>query len=117
MATLRMAELGFFGVRVITWMQTPRRKGEFSKAGVVVYRNIIMSELDLDFGPLLFIPSFCCKVMPLANWMGACEVTRNALRESIAADVLNEWDRGRRTGFEGVLVGVLQRKWTLAGMF
>src|SRR5580704_13120470 len=33
LATLRMAELGFFGVRVMTWMQTPRRKGEFSKAG------------------------------------------------------------------------------------
>ena len=32
-ATLRIAELGFLGVRVITWMQTPRRKGEFSKAG------------------------------------------------------------------------------------
>ena len=33
LATLRMAEFGFLGVRVITWMQTPRRKGEFSKAG------------------------------------------------------------------------------------
>jgi len=28
-----MAEFGFFGVRVITWMHTPRRNGEFSKAG------------------------------------------------------------------------------------
>ena len=33
LATLRIAELGFLGVRVITWMQTPRRKGELSKAG------------------------------------------------------------------------------------
>ncbi|SPE58810.1 conserved hypothetical protein [Verrucomicrobia bacterium] len=32
-ATFRIAELGFLGVRVITWMQTPRRKGEVSKAG------------------------------------------------------------------------------------
>src|SRR4029078_3324110 len=32
-ATLRMAELGFLGVRVITCKQTPRRKGEFCKAG------------------------------------------------------------------------------------
>jgi hypothetical protein len=30
---LRIAEFGFFGVRVITWMHTPRRNGEFSKAG------------------------------------------------------------------------------------
>ena len=33
LATFRMAELGFLGVRVITWIQTPRRKGELSKAG------------------------------------------------------------------------------------
>jgi hypothetical protein len=33
LATLRIAEFGFFGVRVITWMHTPRRNGEFSKAG------------------------------------------------------------------------------------
>src|SRR5215475_10275608 len=37
-----MAELGFFGVRVMTWMQTPRRKGELSKAG----------DLDLCFSLL-----------------------------------------------------------------
>jgi hypothetical protein len=30
---LRMAEFGFLGVRVMTWMHTPRRNGEFSKAG------------------------------------------------------------------------------------
>jgi hypothetical protein len=28
-----MAEFGFLGVRVMTWMHTPRRNGEFSKAG------------------------------------------------------------------------------------
>jgi hypothetical protein len=33
LATLRIAEFGFLGVRVMTWMQTPRRNGEFSKAG------------------------------------------------------------------------------------
>jgi hypothetical protein len=33
LATLRIAEFGFLGVRVITWMHTPRRNGEFSKAG------------------------------------------------------------------------------------
>jgi hypothetical protein len=32
-ATLRMAEFGFFGVRVMTWTQTPLRKGLPSKAG------------------------------------------------------------------------------------
>ena len=32
-ATLRMAEFGFFGVRVITWTQTPRRNGLPAKAG------------------------------------------------------------------------------------
>jgi hypothetical protein len=35
LATLRMAEFGFFGVRVMTWMQTPRRNGECSKAGAL----------------------------------------------------------------------------------
>jgi hypothetical protein len=39
-----MAEFGFFGVRVMTWMHTPRRKGEFSRAG------------DLDFVRILFRP-------------------------------------------------------------
>src|SRR5579884_489738 len=33
LATLRMAELGFLGVRVMTWMHTPRRKGATSSAG------------------------------------------------------------------------------------
>ena len=28
-----MAEFGFLGVRVMTWMHTPRRNGELSKAG------------------------------------------------------------------------------------
>src|SRR5207244_1689856 len=32
-ATLRMAEFGFFGVRVMTCTQTPRRKGLPAKAG------------------------------------------------------------------------------------
>src|SRR5713226_5017554 len=32
-ATLRIAEFGFLGVRVMTWRQTPRRNGEFCKAG------------------------------------------------------------------------------------
>ena len=36
LATLRIAEFGFLGVRVMTWMQTPRRKGEPSKAGDLV---------------------------------------------------------------------------------
>ena len=42
LATLRIAEFGFLGVRVMTWMQTPRRKGELSKAG----------DLDLCFSLL-----------------------------------------------------------------
>src|ERR1700678_2899807 len=33
LATLRMAEFGFFGVRVMTCTHTPRRKGLPSKAG------------------------------------------------------------------------------------
>ena len=33
LATLRIAEFGFLGVRVITGDETPRRKGEFCKAG------------------------------------------------------------------------------------
>jgi len=32
-ATFRNAEFGFFGVRVITCKQTPRRCGQFSSAG------------------------------------------------------------------------------------
>jgi len=30
---LRIAEFGFLGVRVMTWIHTPRRNGEFSRAG------------------------------------------------------------------------------------
>jgi hypothetical protein len=33
LATFRIAEFGFFGVRVITCKHTPRRNGEFSSAG------------------------------------------------------------------------------------
>src|SRR5579862_219940 len=33
LATLRNAEFGFFGVRVITCTQTPRRCGQFASAG------------------------------------------------------------------------------------
>ena len=33
MATLRSAELGFLGVRVMTCTQTPRRCGQFANAG------------------------------------------------------------------------------------
>src|SRR5262245_11680030 len=32
-ATFRRAEFGFFGVRVITCRQTPRRNGQFFRAG------------------------------------------------------------------------------------
>src|SRR6185503_3314794 len=44
LATLRIAEFGFLGVRVMTWRHTPRRNGEFSKAG------------DLDLLRILFRP-------------------------------------------------------------
>jgi hypothetical protein len=43
-ATLRSAEFGFFGVRVITCTQTPRRCGQFTSAG------------DLDFTVTFFRP-------------------------------------------------------------
>lgn len=49
-ATLRSAELGFFGVRVITCVQTPRRKGQLVRAG------------DLDF-TLIFLRPF------LTSWL------------------------------------------------
>src|SRR5688500_14731262 len=40
-ATLRMAEFGFFGVRVMTCKQTPRRNGAFSRAGdLLLYFNL-----------------------------------------------------------------------------
>ena len=36
LATFRMAELGFFGVRVYTCRHTPRLNGQFYSAGEVV---------------------------------------------------------------------------------
>ena len=36
-ATLRIAEFGFLGVRVMTWVQTPRRKGFLRKAGDLLF--------------------------------------------------------------------------------
>src|SRR6266511_5841501 len=42
LATLRIAEFGFLGVRVITCRQTPRRKGARSKAGDLdLYFNLL----------------------------------------------------------------------------
>jgi hypothetical protein len=43
-ATLRSAEFGFFGVRVMTCVQTPRRNGQFVSAG------------DLDFTVIFLRP-------------------------------------------------------------
>jgi hypothetical protein len=43
-ATLRKAEFGFFGVRVMTCVQTPRRCGQFFRAG------------DFDFTEIFFRP-------------------------------------------------------------
>ena len=41
-----MAELGFLGVRVMTWMQTPRRFGEVCKAGALdLFRDLPSDEL------------------------------------------------------------------------
>jgi hypothetical protein len=44
-----MAEFGFFGVRVITWRQTPRRNGEFSKAGDLDFRLIFRRPLRISW--------------------------------------------------------------------
>ncbi len=43
-ATLRKAELGFLGVLVMTWVQTPRRNGQLVRAG------------DLDFTEIFWRP-------------------------------------------------------------
>jgi hypothetical protein len=43
-ATLRKAEFGFFGVRVMTCVHTPRRCGQFLSAG------------DFDFTEIFFRP-------------------------------------------------------------
>ena len=43
-ATFRKAEFGFFGVRVMTCVQTPRRWGQFFSAG------------DFDFTETFFRP-------------------------------------------------------------
>jgi hypothetical protein len=41
LATFRIAEFGFLGVRVITCKQTPRRNGAFSRAGdLLLYFNL-----------------------------------------------------------------------------
>src|SRR5437867_6983170 len=45
LATLRMAELGFLGVRVMTCRQTPRRNGEFCKAGDFDLYRILLRPL------------------------------------------------------------------------
>ena len=44
-ATLRIAEFGFFGVRVMTCRQTPRRNGEFCKAGDLDLLRILLRPL------------------------------------------------------------------------
>src|SRR4029077_15769379 len=44
-ATLRSAELGFFGVCVKTRVQTPRRWGEPFSAGVLVFSDLVSRPL------------------------------------------------------------------------
>jgi len=59
---LRIAEFGFLGVRVITWMQTPRRKGEFSKAGDLDLCLSFLRPLRTNW----FIVGISLKVPPFA---------------------------------------------------
>src|SRR5881296_3647282 len=44
-ATLRSAEFGFFGVRVITCTQTPRRNGQLVSAGDFDFTEIFLRPL------------------------------------------------------------------------
>lgn len=44
-ATLRIAEFGFLGVRVMTCVQTPRRKGFLRKAGDLLLAVLIVRGL------------------------------------------------------------------------
>jgi hypothetical protein len=44
-ATLRNAEFGFFGVRVMTCTQTPRRCGQFTSAGDFDFKVTLLRPL------------------------------------------------------------------------
>jgi hypothetical protein len=44
-----MAEFGFLGVRVMTWMHTPRRKGAISKAGDLDLRLNLLRPLRTNW--------------------------------------------------------------------
>src|SRR3954469_4450804 len=72
-ATLRSAELGFFGVVVYTRVQTPRRWGEPFNAGVLVFstlssRPLRTSWLIVGMGGLDLLPALGRACAGLLGW-------------------------------------------------
>src|SRR3954463_10603012 len=72
-ATLRSAEIGFFGVVVYTRVQTPRRWGEPFSAGVLVFstlssRPLRTSWLIVGMGGLDLLPALGCSCLGGACW-------------------------------------------------
>src|SRR3972149_7248855 len=58
-AILRSAELGFFGVVVVTFVQTPRLKGELWKTGLFkMLLKLFPSAIERDFFLRVFLGRF-----------------------------------------------------------
>src|SRR6267154_1668367 len=89
LATLRMAEFGFFGVRVMTCTQTPRRKGLPCNAGA------------LDFATTLrrpFLTSWLMVGMWLDGSVWKVEKARNLPEQEPPARTISRL--GGKHGFE-----------------
>src|SRR5215831_14830992 len=75
-ATLRSAELGFFGVVVNTRVQTPRRCGEPFRAGVLVFPDLLSRPFRTSWAIVgTRVPSKICRMGGLGRRDEAPEPT------------------------------------------
>src|SRR5882672_12425930 len=81
-ATLRSAELGFFGVVVYTRVQTPRRWGAPFRAGVLVLLSLVSRPLRTNCWMVGTLP---VRNLALAGWWSGMNLREN-LRTGARSD-------------------------------
>src|ERR1700704_2183124 len=82
LATLRMAEFGFLGVRVMTCTQTPRRKGLPCNAGALDFARILRRP---------FLTSWLMVGMDLNRRLVKVEKARNLPETKVPASTISRF--------------------------